>query len=174
MSPDILNRFLSLSLAMSFAVFTTAPAAAANCLTADEAAAERVRRLQTTLMVGALQCRNHAELGVTDLYNRVVRQYGPVISAHNKILVRYFQRSHGGAYQAVMDKHVTAMANVISRAAQSDAGFCSEVARIGHEMLVPGARDIVDQAHWTTLVVVEGVSACEPARSQHAESATPN
>lgn len=173
MSPAKLKPFLALPLTLWLAAAPT-PAVAADCLTADEAAAERVRRLQTTLMIGALQCRNHTELGVADLYNRVVRQYGPVISAHNKILIRYFQRSHGATYQAVMDKHVTAMANVISRSAQRDPGFCGDVARIGQEMLQPGARDIVDQARWTNLIAIDGVRACEPVRSQRAESSLPN
>ncbi|GAB4154100.1 MAG: hypothetical protein Tsb0016_26470 [Sphingomonadales bacterium] len=149
----------------------TSFAQAANCLTADEAAAERVRRLQTTLMIGALQCRNRDDVKVADIYNQVVRQYGPVISAHNQILTRYFQRTHGSGYQRAMDRHVTAMANVIARAAQKDPGFCGATAEAGLALLAPDAADIVDQAQWTELVAVQGVDACEPVRSRRAENA---
>jgi len=156
---------------LAFASLAASPAHAAGCLTADEAAAERVRRLQTTLMIGALQCRREAALRMADIYNQVVRRYGAVISAHNKILTRYFQRTHGAGYQAAMDSHVTSMANIIARSAQRDPGFCGAAAQIGQQMLKPDAADIVDQANWAKLVDIGGPPACQPARTLRAESA---
>lgn len=147
--------------ALATSLAATSASAAGGCMTADESAAEHVRRLQTTLMVGALQCRARPELEVTANYNKFVERFGATVAAQNKILTRYFQRTYGGNYQTEMDREVTAMANGISRIAHTDGGFCETVAAIGRETLAPKIRDLVELAQWR-VVAPSKLATCEP------------
>lgn len=158
----------SLAATLLFA-FIPAQVQAAGCMTADEAAAEQVRRLQTTLMVGALQCRNAPELRVRETYNSFIKRYGASISAHNRILTRYFQRTEGEAFQRVMDSHITQLANSVSRLGHSERGFCEKVAGLGQSSLSSAPSDIVTLAQKNTLITSK-FSNCEPTRTQAAQT----
>ncbi|RMF00330.1 MAG: hypothetical protein D6773_11620 [Alphaproteobacteria bacterium] len=148
--------------ALATAVLLPQAAASASCLAPDEAAAEQVRRLQTTMMVGALQCRNNPELRITQRYNEFIKRYGGVITAHNRVLVRYFQRTQGGNYRSAMDRHVTSMANTISRAGINDRNFCDDVARLVDASIEGEGRDLVEIARWSSLTQTE-VPVCRSA-----------
>lgn len=126
--------------AVTIAAYFTLSAAAfaeTQCLNESESAAEKIRRLQTTLMVGALQCRNASGLNLTGNYNIFVQRHGAVVSAYNRTLRDYFQRIVGKKYQGAMDRHITSLANSISSKAYKDRNFCLKVAELGLKTLNP-------------------------------------
>lgn len=149
--------------ALSAAILVAAmsgTASAQTCLTTDEAAAETVRRLQTTLMVGALQCRAYKDLNVTAKYNQVVQRYGSSISAHDQILTRYFKRTHGNGFRRAMDSYATMMANEASQSARKVTGFCQSVSAIGDQLL-KSPQDILAIAERNRLTSTS-LQACVP------------
>jgi hypothetical protein len=107
------------------AVTTAAPALAApQCPSLAEANAERVRILQTELMVAALKCRARTDLGLFEKYNTFVRTFTPELVEHGKALTSYFQRSYGSIYRQKMDTFITSLANTVSIASDKDPQFC--------------------------------------------------
>ncbi|MFZ5610165.1 MAG: hypothetical protein ACOY99_11225 [Pseudomonadota bacterium] len=157
-----LTHALSAALLAGFLAPNTARAG--GCMTADEAMAEEVRRLQTTLMVGALQCRSQPALRTAEIYNRFVQRHGAAIAAQNRIFTRYFQRTYGANHQSAMDSHITVLANTASRLGHMDGNFCARVTALGEATLTANGG-LAETAHKNTLVAGT-LKSCLPARAQ--------
>ncbi|MBK5910618.1 hypothetical protein CCR85_03810 [Rhodothalassium salexigens] len=114
------------------ALLATAPAAGAQtCVSADEAAAFRLRHLQTQLMVGALQCRGVHALGQRTYYNRFARRHGAMIDGANATLSAFFERHFDGGARTRLDAYVTGLANDVSAASRRVDAYCVRVAALG-------------------------------------------
>jgi hypothetical protein len=123
-------------------VATASPAfAAPQCPSIAEASAERVRVLQTELMVAALKCRGREDLGLFEKYNTFVRKFTPELVEHGKTLTGYFQRSYGNSYRQKMDKYITSLANTVSIASDKDPQFC-EVSSQRADAVLSGAGSV--------------------------------
>lgn len=123
-------------------VATASPALAApQCPSLAEASAERVRVLQTELMVAALKCRGREDLALFDKYNTFVRKFTPELVEHGKTLTGYFQRSYGSNYRQKMDKYITSLANSVSIASDQDPQFC-EVSSRRADSVLAGAGSV--------------------------------
>jgi len=109
--------------------------AAEQCLSAAEATAEKIRRLKTTLMVGALQCDRATHLRVAESYNAFVETHGEAIQYYDGTLSQYFQRVHGDNYRSMMDRHVTSMANKVATQSYRTANFCEQIAALANASL---------------------------------------
>ncbi|MGD8326363.1 MAG: hypothetical protein PVF65_05560 [Sphingomonadales bacterium] len=164
------KRFTVIVITMYFAINSTV-AAQTQCLNESESAAEKIRRLQTTLMVGALQCRNASNLNLTGNYNIFIQRHGAIVSAYNQTLKGYFQRAIGKKYQRAMDRHITSLANSISSKAYKDRDFCFKVAELGLKALNPGGKTL-EQIAATNSVINSTLQQCPSNR--HIEASNQN
>ena len=114
---------------------------AANlCLNGPEARAERIRIVQTELMVAALKCRSRPELRLNETYDRFVRDFTPELIENARILSNYFRRGHGAEYEKQLDGFITGLANRISLISTRYPGFCDDAAGFGESLLAPERR----------------------------------
>lgn len=92
---------------------------AANCVSSDEAAAFRMRDLQSRLMVAALSCNQ------LTAYNTFVERFRPTLASAGKRLVSYYQRTGGG--EPALNRHLTELANAagLSRA-EAPEKYCGD------------------------------------------------
>lgn len=134
-------------------------AAGAQCLSKEEAVAEKVRRLKTTLMVGALQCDSASHLRVAESYNAFVETHGATIQAHDQTLSQYFQRAHGKSYRKAMDRHVTSTANKVATQSYKTAGFCEKVAALASASLTNSSASLLAVAEKNTIAPAN-LAAC--------------
>ncbi len=116
------GRAKRVALAVVAALALAAPSVASAgdimaCASHDEAAAFRLRHLQSRLMVAALSCNQQAA------YNTFVEHFRTDLVNAGGRITSYFQRSGGG--QNALNKHITELANAagLSRAEDPD-GFC--------------------------------------------------
>jgi hypothetical protein len=96
-----------------------ATAAEMKCASLEEAAAFRMRHLQSRFMVAALGCNQQAA------YNTFVETFRPeLVNAGNRITA-YFTRTGGG--QNALNRHITELANAAGLARAEDPnGFCTQ------------------------------------------------
>jgi hypothetical protein len=97
------------------------------CPTVAERDAERLRHLQTELMVAALKCRNNPQASLTEPYNAFVRKYSDVLVVQSNVLQGYFKRQYGAAYLKKFDTYITQLANEVSRRSQTTPQYCQSV-----------------------------------------------
>ena len=112
----------SVAMAGLMAAAVPAPAFAkdtANCVSSDEAAAFRMRDLQSRLMVAALSCNQ------LTAYNTFVERFRPSLTSAGKQMVTYFQRAGGG--EPALNRHLTELANAagLSRA-EAPEQYCGD------------------------------------------------
>ncbi|MEM6681140.1 MAG: hypothetical protein AAF607_02760 [Pseudomonadota bacterium] len=129
--------------------------AAEQCLSSAEATAEKIRRLKTTLMVGALQCDRATHLRVAESYNAFVETHGTAIQAYDNTLSQYFERVHGGNARKMMDRHVTSLANKVATQSYRTTDFCEQVAALASASLTDAPE---------TLLAVADQNMIAPAR----------
>ncbi|MEO0413201.1 MAG: hypothetical protein AAF221_15335 [Pseudomonadota bacterium] len=164
------NSFFSIttSIVLGLQVFAAGAASAQTpCLSGGEAEAEQVRRLKTTLMVGALQCSHAPHLKVTESYNAFVETHANLIKSHDTILTGYFQRVHGKAHRRAMDRHVTSTANRVATQSYKTAGFCEKVAALAERSLVQSQQTLLTVAS-TNVLAPSTLQSCTPATLQSA------
>lgn len=152
---------------------TSAPAMAASaCPTAAEAGAERVRILQTELMVAALKCRARDDLALFQKYNSFVHKYTPQLVQQGKTLTGYFERVYGAGYRQKMDKYITSLANSVSISSDKSADFC-EATSARADAVLSGTPNVnlasmsVRNPSFVTL------ATCGPNRTASAKESTP-
>lgn len=105
--------------------------AAGMCISDAAVKADKIRVLQSTLMVAALKCAHKPDLGLNTNYNEfVTRNRGP-LGVHADALKAHFQARHGKGFEAHLNRYVTRVANVISLASFDDPRFCENVAALG-------------------------------------------
>ena len=105
---------------LATALITATSAQATLCMSGDEVAAEQIRRMQTTLMVGSMKCAYLTDYQLGIKYNQFIDTHTTSIKAHNQVLKTYFKRKDGSNYRRVMDRYITDMANAVSMAAHND------------------------------------------------------
>lgn len=157
------------AIAAGCVILTSSAALSAECLMPDEMAAEQIQRLQTTLMVGALQCRNASELNMTATYNSFIKRHGAIISAYNQTLSDYFKRTVDRNHERAMDRHVTSLANVISSQANKDRYFCLKVSQLGLKTLSPEGESLGEIATANTISVTK-LKQCSSQRQLEANN----
>jgi hypothetical protein len=96
------------------------------CVSADEAAAFRLRHLQSRLMVAGLSC------GQRDAYNEFVTANKGVLGKYGPQLITYYNRSGG---QAALNRYVTDLANAVSSIrAEDPTAFCTHTWNVFWEL----------------------------------------
>jgi hypothetical protein len=101
-------------LAAAAFAFAGASASAMECATTEEVEAFRLRHLQSQLMLAGLSCNQR------DAYNTFVLAFRPQLATAGGSLIRYFERTGGGA--VALNRHVTEIANAagLDRAEKRD------------------------------------------------------
>ena len=97
------------------------------CQTVAEQNAERVRQLQTELMIAALKCRTSKDANLTEAYNGFIRKHSGVLLTQSNVLQAYFKRQYGSAYLKRFDSYVTQLANEVSRRSQTVPQYCQSI-----------------------------------------------
>ncbi|MEM7570525.1 MAG: hypothetical protein AAF337_12095 [Pseudomonadota bacterium] len=156
-----------LGLGLQAVTTATATAQTPGCLSAGEAQAEQIRRLKTTLMVGALQCSHASHLKVTESYNAFVETHSKAIVDHDAVLSGYFKRVHGATHRRAMDRHVTSTANKVATQSYKTAGFCEKVAALAEQALSQSPQTLISVAQTNTLAPAT-IKSCAPATVQSA------
>lgn len=141
------SSILLAATALQFSVMNApANAAPAQCLSQSEAIAEKVRRLKTTLMVGALQCSNAPHLGISESYNAFVKTHGTAIQTYDQALTSYFKRAFGNGHRKAMDRHMTSTANKVASQSYKTTGFCEKVAALANASLATSRTGLLSVA----------------------------
>lgn len=109
----------------------SAPANAASCFAREDAAAAKVRELQTMLMVAALRCRASG-IDILPNYNRFVAAHRGTISAMNARLKAHFAVSGPAEGQRRYDRFTTALANAYGAGATGGES-CADMAALADE-----------------------------------------
>lgn len=133
-------------MAVATVLALSSAAQAQSCLTQSERAAMAMRHIQTQLMVGALACRGSDDMGQRRLYTGFVLGNRQSLGRHGRALQAYFARLYGSDAQTRLDRHVTGVANRISRDANRQDDFCSRIAAFGRTVLSSdlNARTVLD------------------------------
>ena len=82
-------------------------AQAATCYKTDEIEADQAVRFQAQLMVLSDSCRSPS-------YTNFTNRNGPTLVSYQRTLVEYFRRTNGKRADAVFDRFITSLANVIA------------------------------------------------------------
>lgn len=97
------------------------------CQTVAEENAERVRQLQTELMIAALKCRTSQDANLTESYNSFIRKHSNVLLTQSNVLQAYFKRQYGAGYLKRFDAYITQLANEVSRRSQTVPQYCQSI-----------------------------------------------
>lgn len=154
------RRALALIVTLSAAL--GAATAEAACRTDAEIKAEKVRVLQTELMVGALKCGRQPGMDMRASYNAFVNRFTPQLIAHAEAMKGYFRRAHGPSYQAHMDRHITEIANMVSSLSNASSGFCADVAARASETLALTPSEIAGGEVGVSLTALVEEGSCAP------------
>lgn len=125
-------RIIAAALVLSISGASVAQAAAPAklpkaCQTVAEQNAERVRQLQTELMIAALKCRTSKDANLTEAYNGFIRKHSGVLLTQSNVLQAYFKRQYGSASLKRFDAYVTQLANEVSRRSQTVPQYCQSI-----------------------------------------------
>ena len=132
--------------ALASAAFVTASvsSAFAACVTPQEQRADKIRALQTQLMVGALKCGKYDGVDIRANYNSFVTRYSPQLVAHFEVLRGYFERTTSPTgYRTKMDSHVTALANAASLQSNGP-DFCAQAAKLAKATMTLSPDQMID------------------------------
>ncbi len=140
--------------------------AASLCLTAPEARAERIRIVQTELMIAALRCTSRPELRLKETYDRFVRDFTPQLVENARILSNSFKRRYGAAHQEQLDSFITGLANRISLVSGRDPGFCEAAAGFGGALLASGRRAFPEARLDDPLLIEPDLPLCPTVAAQ--------
>lgn len=97
----------------------TAAMAKDTCVSAEEAAAFRLRDLQSRFMVAALSCNQQTA------YNTFIEKFRPSLTLASSEIQAYFKRTGGG--EPALNRHLTELANAagLSRAEEPEQ-YCGD------------------------------------------------
>lgn len=138
---------VALSALQFTAMNVPASAATGQCLSETEAAAEKVRRLKTTIMVGSLQCSSTPHLRISENYNAFVNLHGSTVQSHDRTLSAYFKRAFGAGHRKAMDRHMTSTANKVASQSYKTTGFCEKIAALATASLAPSPAQLLSVAN---------------------------
>lgn len=129
----------TLAAALCAALTIAAPAAAADCWSGEQAAAARIRDLQSKLMVATMRC--HAMgIDISAAYNGFVRANRPRLEAVNGRIKARFAAVWGGGGQFQYDRFTTSLANAYGADATS-AELCNAFATASLEAEAVGGDE---------------------------------
>jgi len=127
----MIGAALLLLISGASAALAATPAAPAKlpkaCQTVAEENAERVRQLQTELMIAALKCRTSQDANLTEAYNGFIRKHSNVLLTQSNVLQAYFKRQYGAGYLKRFDAYITQLANEVSRRSQTVPQYCQSI-----------------------------------------------
>lgn len=109
--------------------------AADMCLNQKAAAADRMRALQSTLMVAALNCNHKPALSLNQTYNQFVKRHRASLIDHADVLRVHFKERYGRNHEAELNRYVTRLANEISLGSFDDPQFCERMSSFGNTLL---------------------------------------
>jgi hypothetical protein len=118
-------------LAVSALIFVQPAQAAMSCWGPQEAAAAKIRDLQSRLMVATMRCRAMG-VDVLEAYNRFVRDNRETIQQANGVLKAQFATGYGPQADTFYDRFTTALANEYG-AEPTSGEICDEVAQEASE-----------------------------------------
>ncbi len=122
MNRKVSSHAASVALAVSLAAGLPPVAFAkdtAACVSSDEAAALRLRDLQSRLMVAALSCNQQVA------YNAFVEKFRPSLASAGQKMAAYFNRTGGG--EPALNRHLTQLANAAGLArAEEPEQYCGD------------------------------------------------
>ncbi len=96
----------------------------AACMDRSERAADKIRFVQSNLMVGAIQCRAHGDF--RSLYNNFVTLNKQELRASYSNLAIFLKTNR----KAPIDRYLVKQANVISASSHSTDGFCQKMIEV--------------------------------------------
>lgn len=122
MNRKVASYAASVALAVTLAAGVPSVASAkdaASCVSTDEAAALRLRDLQSRLMVAALSCNQQVA------YNSFVEKFRPSLTSAGQQMVAYFNRTGGG--EPALNRYLTQLANAAGLArAEEPEQYCGD------------------------------------------------
>jgi hypothetical protein len=121
----------ALGLAAAALVFAQPAEAAMSCWGQQEAAAAKIRNLQSRLMVATIRCRTMG-VDVLTSYNDFVTVNRDTIQAANGVIKAQFEAGHGAEGQTFYDSFTTALANAYG-ADPTNGEICDETAEVASE-----------------------------------------
>lgn len=133
------------------------------CATPQEVEAERVRVLQTELMVAALKCRDRSDLALRERYNAFVERFTPQLVQHGKALRAYFKRQYGADHRRHMDRYITGLANTVSQISDERPEFCTRTSQRAKTLLETGLVNVSPAEFTVTLGSTAKLTRCESA-----------
>ena len=156
-----MSRKVLVALASAALVTASVSSTFAACVTPQEQRADKIRALQTQLMVGALKCGKYDGVDIRANYNSFVSRYSPQLVAHFEVLRGYFERtSSPSGYRAKMDSHVTELANAASLQSNTP-GFCAQAAVIAKAAMTETPDQILDSGKAGPGLAVTLGAACQ-------------
>ncbi|MDB5670151.1 MAG: hypothetical protein JWO25_1110 [Alphaproteobacteria bacterium] len=114
---------LKAAFAAAMSLASAQPASAA-CWNTQQAAAAKVRDLQSRLMVATLRCQAMG-YDVSPAYNQFVRANRDTIQAANGLIKAQFATASGGDGEQLYDSFATALANAYG-AGQTNSDICRD------------------------------------------------
>jgi hypothetical protein len=145
--------------AVAFAVVTcfgTPTPAYAYCATPKEMQALNSSVLVSDLMVAALSC------GQQKQYNRFVNKFSPTLVDNNENLQQYFKRYYDKRAELELNRFITRMANLSSRASlkQTHEEYCSAAAQLFKESMALPIKQVGNEGTAPKLMRAHGVKPC--------------
>lgn len=130
-----MKALLTLVLAAVLLVMPAQGAQAEKCMSFSELNAERVRALQSGLMVAALKCVHKPHLELRPGYNAFVTRYERELIGHSNVLQDYFRRTYGAGHRAKLNAYVSALANTFSVRTFDYPSFCEDMAALSQHLM---------------------------------------
>jgi len=121
----------ALSIGAAAFLFVQPAQAAMSCWGQQQAAAAKIRDLQSRLMVATMRCQAMG-VDVLTAYNDFVRVNRSTIQAANGVIKAQFETGYGGEGEDFYDRFTTALANEYGADPTTDA-ICGETAAAAEE-----------------------------------------
>lgn len=107
------------------------PVKGSQCMTAEEVSADKIRFIQTQMMVAALQCRRGHKGSMPKIYNDYVKINRTDLLASERRLSGYLKRQKQGTLSA----YLTDLANRVSLESIGMPNFCRKM-KVAGEMVL--------------------------------------
>lgn len=148
--------------------------AADICLNKEAAAADRMRALQSTLMVAALNCNHKPTLKLNETYNRFVQRHRTSLVGHADVLRLHFKEHYDRGHEAELNRYVTRLANEVSLASFDDPQFCERMSSFGKSVLDLDEAVLQTAAYYQNVSLPEILGApCSPSGTAHLTAGGP-
>ena len=148
--------------------------AAGLCLGKEEVKADRMRALQSTLMVAALNCNHKPALNLNQTYNSFVQIHRSSLVGHADTLRAHFKEHYGKKHEAELNRYVTRLANEISLGSFDDPQFCERMSSFGKTLLELDDAVLQTAAYYQNVSLPEVLGVpCIPGSAGHLTAGGP-